>query len=340
MRVPEKLRTASTALALALGLALGAGLLVRVGIGRVFHLFTHARWYLAGVLPLHFVQIALTAAAWRSVSGPGAPRFGTFVVARWLREGVNSLLPVLPVAGLLASIRVLTRRGLKLPRAVAATITDATVEVVAQIPFTLLGLALLVAEQGAGAVSVWMGVALLVLCLLGAFLVPARRLGLARLAERGAGRLGWAGRIDGLDGELARIQGHRRRLGFAAVRHLSAWLLGGLEVWLALLALGHPIRPGPALVIESLGYAIRGAAFLVPGALGVQEGGFILVCSLFGVSPALGLALSLVKRLRDLAFGAPSLAIWARMERHGGVAPGTAGAEHSGAWPHAGTQSG
>jgi putative membrane protein len=340
MRVPDGLKRASTALALALGLALGGVLVARVGVGRVWHLFTHARWYLCAVLPLHFVQIALTAAAWRSVTGPGAPGIFVFIVARWLREGVNSLLPVLPVAGLLASIRVLTRRGLALPRAVAATITDTTVELVAQIPFTVLGLALLVAAQGAGAVSIWMGVALLVLCLLGAFLVPAQRLGLARIAERSARRLGWAGRIDGLDEALRRIQGRRRRLGFAAMRHLTAWLLGGLEVWLALAALGHPIRPGPALVIESLGYAIRGAAFLVPGALGVQEGGFILVCSLFGVPPALGLTLSLVKRLRDLAFGAPSLAIWARMERRGGVAPGVAGAGHSAAWPHPGTQSG
>ncbi len=340
MRVRERLKRLSTGLALALGLALGGGLLVRVGIERVFGLFAHARWFLAGVLPLHFAQIALTAAAWRIVAGPGAPRLRLFIVARWLREGVNSLLPVLPVAGLLASIRVLVQSGLALPQAMAATITDTTVELVTQIPFTLLGLALLVAERGAGAVSVWMGAALLALCVMGAFLVPAQRLGLARLAERSARRLGWAGRIDGLDAALAAIQQRRRRLGFAAVRHLAAWLLGGLEVWLVLRALGHPIRPGPALVIESLGYAIRGAAFLVPGALGVQEGGFILVCGLFGVSPAVGLALSLVKRLRDLAFGAPSLAIWLRLERRGGVAKLPSGGGHSLSWSPPGTQSG
>ncbi len=340
MRVPERLQRLSTGLALALGLALGGLLLARVGIDRVFELFAHARWFLAAVLPLHFVQIVLTAVAWRSVSRPGAPRLRSFVVARWLREGVNSLLPVLPVAGLVASIRVLARSGLVLPRAVAATITDTAVELVTQIPFTLLGLALLVAERGAGALSVWMGGAVLALCVMAAFLLPAQRLGLARVAERSARRLGWAGRIDGLDATLASIQQDRRRLGAAAVCHLLAWLLGGLEVWLALGALGHPIRPGPALVIESLGYAIRGAAFLVPGAFGVQEGGFILMCGLFGVPPALGLALSLVKRLRDLLFGAPSLALWARMERRGGVAMRVASGGHSLSWSPPGTPSG
>ena len=340
MRVPERLKRYATGLALALGLALGGLLLARVGIDRVFALIAGASWVLAMVLPLRLVQFALTAAAWRAVAWPDAPRFRAFIVARWLREGVNSLLPVLPVAGLLAAIRVVMQAGLALPLAVAATITDTTIELVSQIPFTLLGLALLVAEQGAGAVSVWMGGAVLVLCVIGAFLVPAQRLGVARLAERSARRLGWAGRIDGLDAALAATQRRRRRLGFAALCHLIAWLLGGVEVWLALGALGHPVRPGPALVIESLGYAIRGAAFLVPGALGVQEGGFILVCGLFGVPPALGLALSLVKRLRDVVFGVPSLALWVRMERRGGVAMRGAAGGHSLSWSPPGTRSG
>lgn len=37
--------------------------------------------------------------------------------------------------------------------------------------------------------------------------------------------------------------------------------------------------------------AVRSAGFAVPGALGVQEGGFILVGGLFGVGPDLALAL-------------------------------------------------
>jgi len=318
MRVPERLARLSTLLALALGAALGVGLLAGVGAGRVLDLLAAAGWWLVAVLAVHLVQIGLTGLAWREVALSDAPALPVFLAARWLREGVNSLLPVLPVAGLLAAIRVLLRAGLALPEAVAATLADTAVEILTQIPFTLLGLALLVLISGVGAVSVWMVVGLGVLCALGAVLVPAQRLGFARLIERGAGRLGWAGRIDGLDAALARIQRARGRLGRAAVWHLLAWGLGGAEVWLALRALGHPVGAAPALVVESLGQAIRGAGFLVPGALGVQEGGFILVCGLFGVPPALGLALSLVKRLRDVAFGVPSLALWLALERRGG----------------------
>lgn len=317
MPVPERLRRLSTGLALLLGLGLGAGLLVHVGAVRVLDLVARAGWWLLAVLVLHLVQIVLTAVSWRAVVAGPAPPFGRFVLARWLREGVNSLLPVLPVAGLLAAIRVLGQGGLALPQAVAATLADTTVELVTQIPFTVFGLALLVLARGAGAVSAWMFGGLGVLCVLGAVLVPAQRLGLARLAERSVRRLGWAGRIDGLDGALAAIQRERGRLALAAAAHLLAWVLGGAEVWMVLHALGRPVGAAPALVIESLGHAVRGMAFLIPGALGVQEGGFVLVCGLFGLPAALGLAVSLVKRLRDIALGAPSLALWLALERGG-----------------------
>ena len=61
------------------------------------------------------------------------------------------------------------------------------------------------------------------------------------------------------------------------------------------------------MLIESLMHAVRGAAFAVPGALGAQEGGLIVLCAIFGVPPEAALALSLVKRLPDLVLGVPGL---------------------------------
>jgi glycosyltransferase 2 family protein len=68
------------------------------------------------------------------------------------------------------------------------------------------------------------------------------------------------------------------------------------------------------LVIEGLLYAIRSAAFAVPNAVGVQEGAYILLGAGFGVTPELALALSLLKRARDLAIGLPALAAWQSAE--------------------------
>jgi uncharacterized membrane protein YbhN (UPF0104 family) len=60
-------------------------------------------------------------------------------------------------------------------------------------------------------------------------------------------------------------------------------------------------------MLESLGQAIRGAAFAVPGALGVQEGGYLLLAPVVGLSPEAALALSLIKRARELLLGVPGL---------------------------------
>jgi hypothetical protein len=62
-----------------------------------------------------------------------------------------------------------------------------------------------------------------------------------------------------------------------------------------------------ALVIESLMQAVRGAAFAVPGALGAQEAGLILLCGVFQIPADQALALSLIKRAADLMIGMPSL---------------------------------
>ena len=78
--------------------------------------------------------------------------------------------------------------------------------------------------------------------------------------------------------------------------------------------MGNPVSFREALILESLTMAVRVVGFVIPGALGVQEGGFLLVGGLLGLSPEICLALSLVKRARDLLLGVPALAGWHFLE--------------------------
>jgi uncharacterized membrane protein YbhN (UPF0104 family) len=71
---------------------------------------------------------------------------------------------------------------------------------------------------------------------------------------------------------------------------------------------------------------VRNAAFLVPGGLGVQEGGFVLIGALFGVPPKQAIALSLIRRVRDIVLGLPGLVAWrweaaTAQDRRGPAAP-------------------
>ena len=86
-------------------------------------------------------------------------------------------------------------------------------------------------------------------------------------------------------------------------RFFSQWRIASGEIWFALWALGlrSSFRYGGDLGNAAL--AIRGAAFLVPGAVGVQEGGYILLGNILGIPGEIALALSLIRRMRELALG-------------------------------------
>ena len=87
-------------------------------------------------------------------------------------------------------------------------------------------------------------------------------------------------------------------------------MLGVVETWVTLWAMGLGGALAPAFVIESLGMAARSAGFIVPGALGVQEGGLVVVAGLYGIPADAAIALSMVKRARELVVGVAGLLMW------------------------------
>jgi hypothetical protein len=66
--------------------------------------------------------------------------------------------------------------------------------------------------------------------------------------------------------------------------------------------------------IEALLCAIRSAAIFIPNALGVQEAAYAMLMPFFGLAAPVGLALSLLKRARDIAIGIPILLVWQAAE--------------------------
>jgi uncharacterized membrane protein YbhN (UPF0104 family) len=96
--------------------------------------------------------------------------------------------------------------------------------------------------------------------------------------------------------------------------HAVCWVLGAAEAWITFRLMGLDVSLGQALVIDSLGTAFRTLGFLVPGALGVQEAGYVMVCALFGITPAQAMAFSLARRARDLLIGLAGLGLWQTLE--------------------------
>src|SRR6185437_5999404 len=239
------------------------------------------------------------------------------LLARWVGESANSLMPLGQVAGPVVMTRHLSRRGMATQSAAAAITVSTTLQALGQFLFGLIGVAMLAlpariesasARQEHRTVIIATLTASIVLAaiLVSFYLVQRRGLfggavrRFARLARRRE-RPGLISRADAID---IAVEGTYRRGKHAAASFalsLVGWVIGSGEVYLALRLLGAPVGWRDALLLESLGQAIRGAAFAVPGALGVQEGGYLLLAPFAGLAPDAALALSFAKRARDRA---------------------------------------
>lgn len=94
--------------------------------------------------------------------------------------------------------------------------------------------------------------------------------------------------------------------------HLLGWFAGLIEVYIILFFLGVNIDWPRVLVIEVFFKTANSAFFFVPAALGVQEGAGYAVLAAFGIGGEIGVALSIIKRIREIAWAGFGLVIYWR----------------------------
>jgi putative membrane protein len=250
---------------------------------------------------------------------PGHPR-PSFWPLLWMRlicESVNSLLPVAQVGGELVRARLLAATGRPAPLTGASVVVDFSIGMMAQLVFTLAGvlaLPLLVGATG----TVWtIALGLLAAAAVLALFVFSQHRGMfgfgADVVARVVRSDVWrrvAGNARRLDRAVRGLYGRRRLVRDCFGWRLLAWFLGVGETWLAFHFMGHPVGWLEAVAVESLGFAVRSLGFAVPGAIGVLEGGFVLIGILLGIDPSAALTVALVKRLREVILGVPAIAGW------------------------------
>jgi len=309
--------TRAATLLLSAGVLLFIGVLASQGLPAILATLALAGWGLLLVALFHLIPLALDAAAIRVLFKRGHGTLRDALLTRWAGESANSLMPGGQIGGPVLMARHLAQKGLSLQDAAAAITVSTTLQTFAQIAFALFGVILLGAQSShlsehalrtssliaSGVLGVQVG---------GFYLMQRRGLfsKLTRAATRFSGKRNWSQWVSQAESiDLAVDATYRRVRPVAASFLLSlvGWLVGTGEVFLILELLGHPVTWVNALLLESLGQAIRGAAFAIPGALGVQEGGYLLLAPLAGLPPDTGLALSLAKRAREILLGLPGL---------------------------------
>ena len=315
--------------ALIAGIGAIIALVIYQGAGDVAAAIAAVGWGLVFVIVSRLVPIALDGYVWRFLFPRDTPRPVPLLLwARWVGEGVNTLMPAFQVGGALVRTRLLVMRGFPGRTVGASVVVDLTLSTLTQLLFTLVGVGLLLAHygnndiaKGAGA-----GVGLGLLLVIGFCIFQHRGLFgfLVGLVSRVAKGRDWVNAVGGaaaLDEAIRDLYRRRWALTLNAAGQMLAWTLGAAEIWLALYFMDIPVTIADALLLESLILAVRAAAFFVPGAVGVQEGAFVLLGAVVGLGPEVALALSLIKRVRELVIGTPALLAWQVAEGRNLFAP-------------------
>jgi putative membrane protein len=307
---------------LVVGLAVMTALIAWQGVGEILGLLASTGWALL-LVPLIWVPSALmNARCWQMLFQPGfGPTFGQAFMAQWMGRAVNTLLPVASIGGEVVKARVLVLWGLKADHAGASAVVDKTIQALTIVVWGALGCVLLsfLALDDALAMSVLAGGALVGAGIAG--FVIAQHAGMfgfmAKSAHKVTGAEFFGGLVDaasGLDQRVRELYRLKGRVAVATTWRLVALVTQTGEVWLAAYLLGFPISIVEALLLKSLSSTLSDFAFVVPNSYGVQEGAFVVLGGLVGLSPEVALAISLAIRIRELIIDVPGLALWQHAE--------------------------
>lgn len=300
-----------------LGLALATGVIVWSGYEQVLIALERAGWGIIWTSLYHIFPMLLCVIGWQALF-PGKRRPGLlfFLYILWIRASINNLMPVARIGGEVIAIRLMIKHSIRKTIAVASMIVEVTLSVIGQFFFVLIGVGLFLIKVSDENLTVK---------LLTGIIVSAPILGLFVLIQR-AGIFGIMAKVMNMlfrdkwkkalgnsarfDSAIVTMYRRKNRSLFCGIMQFASWAACSVEIWLALYFLGKPLPIAECIMIEALIQATSSAAFVVPGALGVQEAGFLVFGHFLGLTPEIAAALAVIRRCRDLLLYVPGLIAW------------------------------
>ena len=253
--------------------------------------------------------------------------FGRLWIAQLVGEAVNILAPFGSLGGEPVKAILLKRRhDVSYSESAASIVLAQTVNSLAEVPFAIIGVILLMQQQllppavetlivGATAVITVFMLGVMLVLHLRSVATLVQRLSYSRWGARLAKGLAF---VKETEDHLFHIV-RKSPAQFIVAFFLSfvVWVFGGIEMYLIFHFLGLPISMGDAWIMETVIVLVRSATFFVPGHLGAQDGAITLVARALTGSPDMGLAVALVRRGRELLWGAIGVALggWLGLRR-------------------------
>jgi putative membrane protein len=288
-------------------LALVASSFARAGLGGFLLIVA------AGLL----AELVLSLGIWPLLPRP-MPLW-VIAASRQLRDSSADVLPITQLGGVALAARAFVLAGMGVSEAAAAVIADLTAETFAQGLYVLLGVAAsLSLLQESQILSPYIGAMLggALFLSFGAIGFALFQLGGSHWANRMSERLFPAqkGSLKIFRDTIHAIYRRRARMALSILLQLAGWIASGLWLWATLHAMGLPTGLWTAIALQALLEGLRSATVFIPASVGIQEAGYAVLAPVFGLTPEIGIAVSLLRRARDLVVAVPVLLAWQAIE--------------------------
>ena len=272
-------------------------------------------WGLAVVLALYLAAFSIDSLTWHltltSIPMSAKGLYRTWKV-RLVGESFNAVMPAAGMGGEPVKAALLkSHYGVGYGEATASIILARTINLIALILFLVIGFAFMLGAPSLPASYKAMAGAGLVVLGIGTFVAFAvQRLHFTSLAGSWLSQWRFVKPVERIlhhifemDARLVRFYtAHRQRFAWAAVWAFLNWVLGAVEIYYALYFLGHPVSFVDAWIIEAVAQLVRTGTFFIPASIGAQEGAFLLVCGAMTGSAALGGAVAVIRRFREIVW--------------------------------------
>jgi uncharacterized protein (TIRG00374 family) len=269
------------------------------------------------ILMPSLLMYLLEAYGWRltlSSAADGIPFWKIFVI-RTAGEVVNMTTPTAYVGGEPLKAFLLKRHQIPMVDGLASVVIAKTIMTLAQVLFILVGIALafwILGSSGSAGQIAAAGLLTAALLLFGvaAFIFVQRRglfVWILQLLRRLGLRMAFLEareeKLRSLDATILHFYTRHRSAFYAATGlYLLGWLAEAMEVYVIIWFLGGPANLASAVSIGALSVFIKGGTFFIPGSLGAQDGGNLLLLKAFGYSDVTGITFALLRRFRELVW--------------------------------------
>jgi uncharacterized protein (TIRG00374 family) len=297
-------------LAILTGGLIFAWLVWEIGVAALMDQLRQLSWRLPLILLPQAVTNVFKTAAWRAAFPGARPRFGLLFPVRLAGEAVNETTPTATMGGeaLKAFLLVRTGGGVPVEEGLVSVVVAKTALVAALGAFIAGAVVLTWALTDTTPAMLGL-LALLAVYMLAstAGFLWAQLRGIFRLGGRVLAWIGLGERVAAMAGRLETdlrrfYREQHGRVAATFLHSLVGWATGALETWLMLALLGSPVPLMTAVIIEAGAAGFRAVGFLIPGSLGILEGGIVGLFALLRMDPATGLAFGIARRFREAAW--------------------------------------